>query len=1153
MRAVASSSLIPISERLIELFPGSKLFSTVVMCLWNALQELDDLTAATTFVMDLIADLIKQPTIVQVMKFEANDFFEKLVPQLFPFFRHAIYSVRVAVVRTLRTLASISLESKRSVAWITVDLMRLIFQNFMLEERSEAVQQSLELWVDLVNLLEIAHNGHSEMFVDMFSAALPLLFGLVMSPIGTPIDPRLFVQFSSSQKLKVQDIGMNVSPQDRSMLKQDMTIITFDDVILGRVAGLSALGKLVVAFLKYPNLVQDLKLKPIMVAYLSSAHACHRLFAGILVEQCSANFSGNGLEVPLISELWTSMVQTLLDTNAGASLLYQELTGPMNALYHECVTFRRSLEAAGHGMPTLPKLVGEASEDEEPSPFGSVFTHAVAEALLAMMPDTKDEHITILHSRVTTLLQNYKSLQHNLEIQVQMSFSCAVVSLDQLPPKINPVVRALMNSVKMEECEILQGRAAKGIANLIRLNTGSDTRTSVNEKLVKNICVFLCSDANRVGTVDGSNVGILTLKRLNELQERKAAAKGKKRKQKQEVEDLDAAAAAAIESAAKTEADEAERKALDILHRGAEHALKHICQSFGDRLFLDIPKLFEILSAHLFAESEHFGIADSSVKAGQPSQQLADGLHVIAIIAPYIDKQLHGQLLELVKPVSNCLKCSVSLIRYLASRALAALCDTLQVPALSYVVNNLLVLANDSRSDTNRQGVVEAIYHIVEVMQDRVIPYLVFLIVPLLGRMSDSNEHVRFTSTNVFAQLVKLSPLESGVPNPEGFSQEMIDKKQLERKFIGQLIGSEKVAEFELPIPIKAELRSYQKEGVSWLAFLNRYGLHGILCDDMGLGKTLQSICMMASDHFERAKEFKRTGALDKAHCPSLVVCPSTLTGHWYFEIGKYADFMKPVVYGGDKGERAMIRKKMQSWDIVIVSYEVLRNDLESLEKHHFNYVTLDEGHVIKNPNTKLTKAVKAIKGFHRIILSGTPIQNNVLELWSLFDFLMPGFLGTEAQFNDRFGKPIASSRDAKASSRDQEQGALALEALHKQVLPFLMRRMKEDVLDDLPPKIIQDYYCELNDIQRMLYQDFSKSKVSDEIKADVANSKEKQSNTGQQHIFQALQYLRKLCNHPAFVLTPEHPKHHQVHALLKQQGRKLNDIQNSPKIMALQ
>jgi TATA-binding protein-associated factor len=188
-------------------------------------------------------------------------------------------------------------------------------------------------------------------------------------------------------------------------------------------------------------------------------------------------------------------------------------------------------------------------------------------------------------------------------------------------------------------------------------------------------------------------------------------------------------------------------------------------------------------------------------------------------------------MLRLVKPCIQCLSFPLSVVRYLAALALTSLGRTLGVPAMSEIIYEALPLVNDSINDLNRQGSVELIYHLVDIMQEGVLPYLVFLIVPLLGRMSDSNEDVRFISTNVFAQLVKLSPLESGVKNPEGFTNEMNEKKEIERKFIGQLIGSEKVADFSLPVKIKAELRPYQKEGVSWLAFLNRYGLHGILCD----------------------------------------------------------------------------------------------------------------------------------------------------------------------------------------------------------------------------------------------------------------------------------------------------------------------------------
>jgi len=202
----------------------------------------------------------------------------------------------------------------------------------------------------------------------------------------------------------------------------------------------------------------------------------------------------------------------------------------------------------------------------------------------------------------------------------------------------------------------------------------------------------------------------------------------------------------------------------------------------------------------------------------------------------------------------------------------------------------------------------------------------------------------------------------------------------------------------------------------------------------------------------------------------------------------------------------------------------------------------------------------------------GFPILDNVLELWSLFDFLMPGFLGTEKMFNDIYGKPILASKDPKGTPKDQEAGALAMEALHRQVLPFLLRRLKEDVLSDLPPKIIQDYYCDLSPLQVKLYESFGNTSAKHEIEETfdededqkpknqkTAKTKQKKRKNkvtepreGAGHIFQALQYLRKLCDHPLLVLNPQHPKFEEITADLKNSKASLHDLAHSPKLLAL-
>eukprot|EP01105_Mastigella_eilhardi_P014815 TRINITY_DN3378_c0_g1_i4.p1 TRINITY_DN3378_c0_g1~~TRINITY_DN3378_c0_g1_i4.p1 ORF type:complete len:687 (-),score=221.73 TRINITY_DN3378_c0_g1_i4:58-2118(-) len=415
----------------------------------------------------------------------------------------------------------------------------------------------------------------------------------------------------------------------------------------------------------------------------------------------------------------------------------------------------------------------------------------------------------------------------------------------------------------------------------------------------------------------------------------------------------------------------------------------------------------------------------------------------------------------------------------------------------------------------------------------KVVPYIVFLLGPILSCISDQDQVVRETVAHSFAIIVRLMPLESSADAPAGLSEAQLSQRQHDRSFLEQLMDGRKLDNYTLSIKLCGELRRYQQEGVNWLAFLNKYHLHGILCDDMGLGKTLQTLCIIAGNaHTVAHRE-------DAKGLPSLVVCPPTLVGHWHHEIAKFLskEYLIPLSYVGSPLEREKLRKTLTGRHVMITSYDILRNDVDYLCNLHFNYCVLDEGHLIKNSKTKVTQAVKRVHANNRLILSGTPVQNNVLELWSLFDFLMPGFLGTEKQFNDQYSKPILASKDPNCSQQDQEAGILALDALHRQVLPFLLRRLKEDVLQDLPPKIIQDYYCDLSPLQVKLYDMARKS-----VEGDKSAAKDSQAG----HIFQTLQYLRKVCNHPLLVMDAQSSK------ALAAEAPDLHDIQHAPKLLAL-
>ena len=486
------------------------------------------------------------------------------------------------------------------------------------------------------------------------------------------------------------------------------------------------------------------------------------------------------------------------------------------------------------------------------------------------------------------------------------------------------------------------------------------------------------------------------------------------------------------------------------------------------------------------------------------------------------------------------------------------------------VIEHLLPFLRPNASDEEKIASCRALYRLVADLDEKIVPYTAFFVGPLLSCMSDQRRDVRESAAYGFGTVVKLLPLEASMASAEpgpatgekgkdlGLPQYLVERRDAERAFLRQLLDGRRLEHYPLPFAIRGTLRKYQQEGINWLAFLRKYHLHGILCDDMGLGKTLQAICAMAASALDPGDELARTR-------PSIVVCPSTLVGHWANEIPKFIapEHLRAVPYvAKTRSGREVIIHTIGARQIVVISYEALRNDIELFEGIRFNYCILDEGHLIKNPRSKTTKAVKRIAASSRLILSGTPIQNNVLELWSLFDFLIPGFLGTEQEFNDRFSKPILQSRNPNCSPKDHEAGILALETLHKQVQPLLLRRLKTDVLQDLPPKIVQDYVVDLTPVQVTLYEDFAQHQRAGTAEdlyapggaagADDSSAPAMGGGSGGSGTLRALQYLIKTCDHPAMVLTKSHPMYSAIMQKYGGDAGAINDYRNSAKLVAL-
>ncbi len=298
--------------------------------------------------------------------------------------------------------------------------------------------------------------------------------------------------------------------------------------------------------------------------------------------------------------------------------------------------------------------------------------------------------------------------------------------------------------------------------------------------------------------------------------------------------------------------------------------------------------------------------------------------------------------------------------------------------------------------------------------------------------------------------------------------------------------------EAEVPASLKGILRDYQVTGFNWLTTLSTYHLGGILADDMGLGKTLQVIAFLLSKQ-------------DYSQPPSLVVAPTSLMYNWLDEIERFAPELKAAVVAGSRAEREKILSGADaSFDVLITTYNMLKRDINLYEKRRFRYCFLDEAQHIKNPTTQNARAVKKIKTAGYFALTGTPIENTLTELWSIFDFLMPGYLLNQKKFKARFETPIVREQDVRAMTD-----------LKRHVMPFILRRMKKDVLTELPDKVERKMVNEMTPKQEKIYQGWF-------IKSQRAFAAELQANgfgESRIKILAILTRLRQIACDPAMFL----------------------------------
>jgi SNF2 family DNA or RNA helicase len=315
-------------------------------------------------------------------------------------------------------------------------------------------------------------------------------------------------------------------------------------------------------------------------------------------------------------------------------------------------------------------------------------------------------------------------------------------------------------------------------------------------------------------------------------------------------------------------------------------------------------------------------------------------------------------------------------------------------------------------------------------------------------------------------------------------------------KLLKQLDGRVKLDQLPVPQEFSGTLRPYQLRGYSWLSFLGRWGLGACLADDMGLGKTIQALALIQRDWHSDGKR------------PVLIICPTSVVANWGKEAQRFTPELPVMVHHGPKRARgSAFKKKAGKHAIVISSYALLHRDFDSLKQTNWAGVILDEAQNIKNPETKQSKAARSLRSDYRMALTGTPVENNVGDLWSIMEFLNSGFLGSQTQFKKKFFIPIQAGRDPQAAKR-----------LKRITGPFILRRLKTDksIISDLPEKMEMKVFCTLTKEQASLYAAVVK---------DASEGLNSAEGIGRKGIILAtLSKLKQVCNHPTQFLGDNSP-----------------------------
>ncbi|XRB22564.1 TATA-binding protein-associated factor [Pseudoscourfieldia marina] len=731
--------------------------------------------------------------------------------------------------------------------------------------------------------------------------------------------------------------------------------------------------------------------------------------------------------------------------------------------------------------------------------------------------DTLNMQVSRLKDSSDRLRANNKqvSLSKRLHVTTAALNAAAAIALrvgmtnspPQPPDKVTAYMKVLMPCVREETVLDVQKFASEGVTAVIA--SQPPTQTPVLPKLLGNVCAYAIAEAAW------------------------APALGAPRQLA--LEESLATATKALPSS--DQKDDQGRQLADgeATRRGASCLARALCNGLPPGRLAETPELWQALTC----TGDDGDITRKALASGRTWLP-----HLLSM--PANDPAQQRALAQVLPEHVSCLASIDGGIA--AGSLLCTLTCCVDAKALAPACRVFLSLLNDVAASAvpGRSGAAYVISGLATTLSREAAGLAPLVLRSLLSLSSSKHAEARAAASLALAELMPLLPVAAyGFDSAPTFlcdcgsDSALATRWESERAFVCSLIDNARggASDRAISAPLLAEaeggvnLRPYQREGVAWLAFLRNAGLHGILADDMGLGKTLQTLIAVAEASLECTSR-------SESPPPSLVVCPATLVFHWAAEAERHfatsGNPLLPVVsYVGTPAAREKMRASPE-WKearLVVMSYETLRSDIERLSGMSFLYCICDEGHVLRNPSSGVSQASRRIDARHRLVLSGTPVQNHPTELWSLFAFAMPGYLGELADFKASYGKAVDAARgalgrsrandgpeDPEAAQRNSSSAAAAAEAnatrmadalgqLRKRTNPFVLRRTKESVLKDLPPKTIEDVYVSPTPVMRAMHET---------VKARISASHDGDASEKAAPVLTGLSMLRALCTSPS-------------------------------------